>query len=154
MVSKVAQVINFPLSKEDVDIAHRLPKRKNNTPPAIVLKFVRRSVKFDFMKKWKQASPTVASFGGTGSDRVYVSDHLATRTKELFFEARKLKKTCGYKYVWTRDSKIFVRKTDTSKTVQVRDFNTVDDLINRDGTGQRHSVANRSSVDGSFNDGN
>ena len=50
---------------------------------------------------------------------IYVNDHLTSHGKNLFREAKTKKGNLDYKYLWTRDGKIFMRKNDNSEVIHI-----------------------------------
>ena len=45
--------------------------------------------------------------------------HLTSLNKQLFRDAKVKKRSLGYKYLWIRNGKIFIRKTDTSQAIAI-----------------------------------
>ena len=59
---------------------------------------------------------------------VYFNDHLTPKHKELFSAARTKKFNNNYKYLWTRNGRIFIRKTDVSEVIRVTSEEVVNSL--------------------------
>ncbi|RVE48661.1 hypothetical protein evm_006732 [Chilo suppressalis] len=57
---------------------------------------------------------------GCEKTAVYVSEHLCPYYKGLHAETRKIAREKGYKYVWIRNGRIFIRKNDESPAGQVK----------------------------------
>lgn len=103
---------------EEVEYGHRVPhqNRDNRQPRSIVLRFVSRRKKESFLssaKKCKNLSTTDLKIEGP-QHTIYVNDHLTPFNNYLFKKARDSFRQHGYKYIWTRNCKIFVRKSDTT----------------------------------------
>ncbi|XP_063380246.1 uncharacterized protein LOC134666869 [Cydia fagiglandana] len=61
--------------------------------------------------------------------RIYVAEHLSPECKKLHAAARSFAKDRGFKYVWVRNSQVYIRKCDNSNAVHIRDeksFNNFD----------------------------
>lgn len=52
--------------------------------------------------------------------RVYVNERLTRTNRQLFYNARQAGSQHRWKYVWTRDGKIYARKEDNIKAERVR----------------------------------
>lgn len=51
--------------------------------------------------------------GITGEAKpIYVADHLSTSMRQLFFEARKYANDNNYRFCWSQNNKIFLRKQE------------------------------------------
>ncbi|XP_045777094.1 uncharacterized protein LOC123875358 [Maniola jurtina] len=58
---------------------------------------------------------------GTTKSPVFVTEHLSPYFKALHAETRRLARDKGYRYIWIRNGRIFIRKNDTSPAKQIRD---------------------------------
>lgn len=57
---------------------------------------------------------------------IYVNEHLTKYFRELMWQAKTRKTENGeklYKFVWFKDSKLLVRRNDTSKIERIRSNN-------------------------------
>lgn len=61
---------------------------------------------------------------------IYVSEHLTLKASRLYFLARDLKKSKGYKYCWTSFGKVFVRKEENSPRIWIKTECQVQHLMN------------------------
>ncbi|KAL4718051.1 hypothetical protein ACJJTC_018528 [Scirpophaga incertulas] len=59
---------------------------------------------------------------------VYVSEHLTPESKSLHAASRLKAKQLNYKFVWVRDGKVFVRKTESSSFILIKDSLALDKL--------------------------
>ncbi|VVC29231.1 Hypothetical protein CINCED_3A017206 [Cinara cedri] len=50
-------------------------------------------------------------------DKIFMNDSLTAFNRNLFFKARVLAHEVGYKYVWFRDSKLFIKKKESTKAI-------------------------------------
>uniref|UniRef100_A0A2H1W117 SFRICE_025839 n=1 Tax=Spodoptera frugiperda TaxID=7108 RepID=A0A2H1W117_SPOFR len=67
---------------------------------------------------------------GLPGDRrpVYVAEYLPATSRKLFYEAREFAKQKGYKFCWTANGNIFLRKTEGVKQVLVKSVETLRNL--------------------------
>ncbi|KAL4712081.1 hypothetical protein ACJJTC_005317 [Scirpophaga incertulas] len=63
--------------------------------------------------------------GGKTSCPIYVVENLSPENKELHAAARKRGKELGYKFVWIRGGKIFMRKDESANYTFVKNTDTL-----------------------------
>ena len=54
-----------------------------------------------------------------GSPRTWGPRFVVSPNKELFSKALQAKKDCHFKYIWTSQGKIFMRKEDSTNVIQI-----------------------------------
>ncbi len=54
-----------------------------------------------------------------GRRQIYLQEDLTRTTQELLFNARKLKESHGYKFVWSKKGKVYARASETSKAIRI-----------------------------------
>lgn len=127
VVGRLAEVIGVPFVNEQISIAHRLPSSRKDVAPPIVIKFISRSAKM----QWLSASKSKGRIRSIDLNRdlpasdVYINEHLIPYNKLLLGRAKHLKRDKKLSYVWVKDCKIFVRK---EKDSPARLITTVKDL--------------------------
>ena len=117
------------VSINDIDTAHRVPGRNNSShdprPKAIICKFVRRLARDKVMAKRadaNKANPTALGFRDNVSlTAVRVFEHLTPRLQEVLYEANKFKTQYHYKYCWAKNGAIYLRKSDDSRAIRIKD---------------------------------
>lgn len=135
VVLDIAGKIGADISTGQVDDAYFLPSRKNTNSnnnkdekKSIVVKFASKIQKHKFMagkSKLKENDSLKTT---------YINDFLCKESMELLNHAKSIK-AVGYKYVWTRDSKIFVKKDEKSRAVFIRNMDDVDKILLRSSQG-------------------
>ncbi|XP_039297643.1 uncharacterized protein LOC120354478 [Nilaparvata lugens] len=112
LLSAISKILKVTYQPCEILIAHRLAPSRNNSPSTIVVSFVRRSVRAEWLKAARmikiKASDVMTSFRATP---VYVNEHLTKRNKELLKQAKNSVKAGDEKYAWVREGKVYVRKT-------------------------------------------
>lgn len=122
----IQTAVHSNIKEADIMAIHRLKNNKSegteSFPSNIIVAFKNTDVKSEFMAKKKSKSRlSTRDLGMDGPSRaIYVNDQLTEADGKLFYQARKLKKDNIFKYVWTRNGLIFMRKTDSSKILQIR----------------------------------
>lgn len=85
-------------------------------------------IKFNKHKQITEKLNT-SHLGFTGVKKpVFVVEHLSPTNKHLHAAARQKSKELNYKYVWVRNGQIFMRKTDTTEYIVVRNMETLQNL--------------------------
>ncbi|XP_050555370.1 uncharacterized protein LOC126911582 [Spodoptera frugiperda] len=107
---------NLTTSSSQNDIAER-PR-----PRAIAVRLSRRVVRDQLLHAARvRRGLTTADLNLHGQPkRVYVNEHLTRSNARLFHLAREAGQRSRYKYVWTREGRIYARKEDGVSAVRIR----------------------------------
>lgn len=81
-------------------------------------------IKFNKKNKNDKLNSELLGIGGRRVP-VYVAEHLTPANKNLHAATRQKAKETGYKFVWIRDGRIFVRKDEQSSAIVVRDVDSL-----------------------------
>ena len=129
IVRKVGEVIGVAIECNDISISHRLPANRNNsrnTEPAIIAKFIRRDIRdqlYKARKNLRQITTRDIGILRTAERKIYIAESLTQTNKKLFNKCLKFKKQQHYKFIWTVNGKIFLRKDESSPGItNVRDI--------------------------------
>lgn len=126
MLMEIGKKIDVNMKKEDIDAIHRVPTRSTKNPEPIIVQFLTRQMKEELITKSRGSNLCTEDIGiNCSKSSIYINDHLSKMKKQLMFEARQLKKSKNYKFIWSRNGKIFVRKHETSNIIHI---NSMDDL--------------------------
>ncbi|VVC96076.1 unnamed protein product [Leptidea sinapis] len=126
IVVKTCKALNVDIEKRELkDIYVIRGKGGNNT---IVAEFTSNIVKHNVIKgvklynKQHPNSRLNTSVIGLDGDkkRIYISEALTYKARRLFYLARDLAKTEEFKYCWVSNGKIFLRKTDQSQHMEIK----------------------------------
>jgi nitrate/nitrite-specific signal transduction histidine kinase len=108
------------LTKEIVGIT-RNPHAKRQE---ITIKFATKAARDRVLTSKKRVGEIRAEELNCQGERIYMNEKLTTYNGHLLWLA-KTTKPQGYKYVWTRNGKIYMRKEEGAKSIVIRD---VDDI--------------------------
>lgn len=138
VIKQLGQVINFPINDCDISYCARIAKANPNSPRprSILVKFstprIRDSVLAASIQYNKRHQDEKLNTSVLGLDDkrtpLYVVENLSVENKNLHAAARLRAKQLQYKYVWVRGGRVYVRKSDTSEAVFVRDIDTLNNL--------------------------
>ncbi|XP_040066037.1 uncharacterized protein LOC115324542 [Ixodes scapularis] len=121
LVAKLAGCAGVQVCPADIDVVHRVPSKTQGVQNVIV-KFVRRSVRDEVLSKTKKKQKrrlTSADLGFETSVPVYINEHLCLENKILLSKAIRCKKEKGWKFAWVSQSRIFMRKNETSDVILI-----------------------------------
>ena len=128
IVLQVAQMVNPNISVSDIDIAHRLGKpRDGDRPRPIIVRFSNRRSRnavYDERRKLKNLSLRDLGYQH-GNGKIFVNENLIPSTRELLGEVNKARKNLGFKFLWTYNGKIFVKKNEAAFPIII---NSKDDI--------------------------
>lgn len=128
IVREVGQVVGIPIEKRDIDARHRLYAPKDQGPPAIIIKFVRRLQESAFIQKGRAKRLTVKTFGGRTDRPVFIDEHLINRTAEVYKAARKLRYDKYVDYAWVKKGKVSVRRAAGERVIQIASTHQIEEL--------------------------
>lgn len=118
VVKEVGRALDMNIAGEMIDACHRLGKKlgSNDTPPGIIVKFVRRFDKEELLRKRRVKSSLSTRHMNMSVDRpVYINEALSPARRRLFAAARQIKREKHYKFLWVRGGKIFLRKEESAE---------------------------------------
>ncbi|KAF0704336.1 Uncharacterized protein FWK35_00031170 [Aphis craccivora] len=107
-----ASKIDIDLNLCDIENAYRKPLRQNSETPQIVVEFSFKRKRDEFFKKRGKIE--------YNNSRIFINESLTAYNRKLFWETRKKAKELGYRYIWTSNGRIFCKKDELSKKIQVR----------------------------------
>lgn len=112
------------INKDDVDIADIFQKKTRTEQAPIFIKFNNYKNKIDFIQAVKSYTRTnktnlfTSDIGFVNKNKITVVDQLTEANRRILREATILKGH-GYKYIWTWNGKIFVKKHETAEMVVI-----------------------------------
>lgn len=125
IVRKIHSSLKLNISKDDIVKAYRT---NNNKKKTVVVQYRLDRVKIEILKAIKnynnmnQNKPYNANnVESTWQDEtLYFSESLTTRARGIFFAARNFKKAYNYKYCWSANGKIFLKKMEGSPAILIK----------------------------------
>lgn len=120
IVGRIGTTITYPITKSNINFVTRIPSRdKGSNSKSILVSFLNKYTKEDFVAAARQKSFTPLDIGLQGSHRIYVNDHLTARNKQLLTKAKTLATENNFQFVWVKHSKIYARKNPTSPVLTI-----------------------------------
>ncbi|KAI5631534.1 PHD-finger domain-containing protein [Phthorimaea operculella] len=139
IVQNLSNTLGVQLDPRDVDDVRRVGKRTDDKPDSsergprpLVLTLTRRVPRDQILKAAKvRRNLTTEKIGVAGTPRkIYVNEHLTKENRILFSKARTSGKVLGFKYVWSSNGYIFMRRSDTSSVLRVTSESVLQRLHN------------------------
>ena len=134
LVIEVAKMLNIEVTPDQISTSHRLPTRRtrheNNSTktflPPIIVKFVNRDARNKIYANRKLTRDLDCNnFSVYGTKSVFINENLTRPRKKLLWMTKQKAKLADYKYLWTSNGNIFVRKSEETDALAVK---TNDDL--------------------------
>lgn len=135
MVKKVGTALGVEIKDEVVDACHYLGAKRDGGSRGIIVKFVRRSVKEELLKKRKVKRNLNTNDIGvtqTASSVIYINESLSPSRRKVLNAARAFRKDYGYTYVWVSNGKVFLRKNQGDKAIVVTSLEQLTTLEQRE----------------------
>ncbi|XP_073820347.1 uncharacterized protein [Musca autumnalis] len=139
VVLKIVSKAGCVIDEKEIDDAYFINRNMQTSKTAVVVKFANKKSKALFMKDKKNLKDDAEL------KNVFVNDFLTKDTLELLKYAKSLK-TLGYKYIYTRDGKIFTRKDTNARSIQLRSLDDVDNILKSVVTKQPVALRTRSAI--------
>jgi len=124
-VLQVLKKIDTTITTDAIDVVHRLrgkPKTdQNKKRPSIIVRFIARKTRNNSSRKKLKS----AEFDDPRIDRVFINENLTGRKKHLLAQANQKRKDFHWKYLWTNNGMIHLRKIENDAVITIQ---TEDDL--------------------------
>ncbi|XP_046688631.1 uncharacterized protein LOC124374467 [Homalodisca vitripennis] len=126
VLQAIAAAINTPWRRDDVSAAHRLgsPRGRQARPPNIVVRFVSRTVRAEWLQaaKSKRNLDAVHISSAYSPSSVYINEHLTSYTKALLNQAKTMVKDRQLAFAWIKEGRVLVKNTADERARRVRSF--------------------------------
>lgn len=125
-VIALCKTIKSDVSASEIKGIYRIPGKRDAVKPLIVELTTKESklsiltAAKNYNKSNKSVKLNASHMGLKQTTPIYVSDHLTPLANRLFFLARDLVKSQLFKYCWTTNGKIFVKKNDEASAVLIQ----------------------------------
>ena len=100
---------DMAIKPSDIHACHRLKKEDGEANPKVIVRMVNRQNTIDILKSKKKL---MTQAGDLGYDNLFINENLFSEHKNIFDEARKLKKNNHIKSCWTFNGIIHVKKRE------------------------------------------
>ncbi|XP_022200173.2 uncharacterized protein LOC111057055 [Nilaparvata lugens] len=130
----IAEKIDVNFQMSDVSGVHRLPIRKptdthGEKSPVSIVQFVSKLVRSDWLTRGRAAKLTNKVVGNKSEKRIYFNENLTAFNKRLFMQAKLKAKPLEYKYMWTSQGRVLVRKEHHAQIIRIKSFMDLDKIV-------------------------
>ena len=132
IVLAIATKLNLDANFSVLSIAHRLPPKRHKQsdgstlPPTIILRNSLTSA--SETQCIREEAKNMKEFLVPEMTKLFVNENLTHYRKKLFWSIKRAAKANNYKYFWTANSKIFVKRDDNAPVIAIRHESDVDNL--------------------------
>lgn len=121
LLKDVAKAIAVEYKGTKVEAAHRVPSYNRKRASPIVVKFKSRRDKETWINAFKETRPLTADKINPRmvKDKVFINEHLSPANKLLLSRTKEAARNRGYKFIWTKDGKIFARKDNGDRVKRI-----------------------------------
>lgn len=127
ILSKIDELSDTNIA-ENLIVAHRVPNYNKEKPKPIIIQVKSKAVRDEILKKLKNRKLSSVEINSRFTDTpIYANEHLTPELKEIFFHARKFKLENNFKFCWTKDGKIFLRKNESSGILRIKSLDDLND---------------------------
>ena len=133
IVLDIAKKLNVDASCSDISIAHRLPPKRHNqrdgssSPPTIIAQFTNKRIRNAIYSRRKEAK-NIKDFPVPEMTKLFVNENLTHYRKKLFWSTKRAAKASNYKFFWTANGKILVKKDDNAPVIAILSETDIDNL--------------------------
>lgn len=138
-VEQLGNIVENPIIESEILHVTRVAKlnKDNSRPRSVIVKLSSQRRRDEllaavskFNKKNKDDKLNTAHLGiGGRREPVFVSEHLTLSNKQLHAAARKRSKEVGWKFVWVRDGRVFVRKSEQSPAIYIKNEDSLKVIV-------------------------
>lgn len=121
----------------------------------IIVDFGNVTIRRDFLLAFRRQKLLNTADIGLNSDldksKIFAFEHLTAVMRKVYLNAKKFQIVNQYKYIWTRDGKIFLRRTDDSVIIRVMphtDLAMIGNNINSEGSNRMERKDRKVGPDG------
>ena len=133
VVIKLGEVLEAPISSEDIEISHKLKTRNK----AIIVEFLNHKVKSKLYKcrvKLKHVKPAdvfpSASYSAAidREPRLFINENLTAYRRDIMKKANGMRRDQLIQSAWTLDGKVFVKTSPEGQPVRIYCLEDLDNL--------------------------
>lgn len=123
IIGMLAEHTGVKVTSDDLVFVNRVQAKRagGGRPRAIVAQFKERATKDTLLSAFKKCrSITTKDIGMDGDHRkIYINEHLTVKNKVLLSKTKDLAKEAGYKFVWSKNCRIYMRKSENSPFILI-----------------------------------
>lgn len=115
MIEQLCQQLDLNITRNDIDTVYR-----NKNKSKVVVRLLQQHKRDTLYATHRGADIKTSDLGLSTDHKVYANELLSYDQRRLYYLTRKLKKENSYKFAWTANQKIFIRKSEDSEVIHVK----------------------------------
>lgn len=121
LLQDVAKAVRVDMRHANVVAAHRVPTFNKQRAAPIIVKFVTSEERDMWITAFKEVRPLTADKINPAFNKVkvFINEHLSPENKKLLSKTKEVAREKGYKYVWSREGKLFVRRENGDRCKKI-----------------------------------
>ena len=126
IVLEVAKMLDVDIMSSHISTSHRLPKKKassrnNSGSSSIIVRFTSRDIRNQIYANRKKARfVDLKNFSVSDTKNIFVNENLTPTRKHLFWKTKQEVKNNSWKYIWTHNGNVFVKKDDNASITAIK----------------------------------
>nr|XP_039271070.1 uncharacterized protein LOC120345613 [Styela clava] len=121
IIMEIGKSIHVDIKPSDISVTHRSPTHNTNIHKPIIVKFTNRKIRSKILKN-RHLIRTAANGPLTKNlSKAFIVENLTEKNKNLFYQAKILKKQCGYAFLWTSNGRVLVKKNKDTSPLSISD---------------------------------
>lgn len=135
IVQKISQHIGVTIVPADLEFAHRVQPRRGASAvrgrPIIIARLRHRAVKDQIIaaaRKYRNLNTKEVGISGENS-KIYVNEHLTKNNKMILSSCKNKVRELNYKFIWTKNCRIFVRKNESSPPIPINSLSDISKVV-------------------------
>ena len=127
IVIKAAKLLNAVVPPDYISTSHRLPEKPNHStedfvcPPSNIDRFTNHDIRNKMFPNRKFIrNLDLKQFSVPGTEKMFINEYLTQTRKKLFWQTKQKAKKEEWKYFWTVNGNIFVKKHDDANAVLIK----------------------------------
>ena len=126
IVLEVAKMLDVDIMSSHISTSHRLPKKKassrnNSGFSPIIVRFTSRDIRNQIYANRKKARfVDLKNFSVSDTKNIFVNENLTPTRKQLFWKTKQEVKNNSWKYIWTHNGNVFVKKDDNASITAIK----------------------------------
>ena len=120
IVQEVAKLLKVTITASDISKLHRLQTKNELKPPPIIVRFVSRDIRNKLFSNRRNArNADFSNFSVNGVESI-INKNSTYHKKQLFWKSKQKAKETGFKFCWTLNGNVFVRKSEDDKPILIK----------------------------------
>lgn len=142
VVTAIGTKLGVKLDERDIVCAERLGmRRESGRPRPIAVRLARRVTRGELLRAARvRRGATTADCGLAGEPRpFYINERLTRRNQELFQRSREQCRLASWRFAWTRDGRIFVRRAEGEHSHRIRRESDIENIFREPVVGAKNA---------------